>query len=81
MKKMPRKYRRVIDVLRDNFPGSWNYNPKLAIWESFDRKQKCHAIHIGGVNENGEALPGAKYYIYDDDNNQVDHFSWRIMAK
>lgn len=59
-----RKYRRVIDALRQDRPGEWIYLRKTGYWYSPDRQERVVAVHTGGYDFNGEAMPGYSYYVY-----------------
>lgn len=57
------KPRRVIDALRQDFPGDWHYDPSTHCWRSIDRASFCRAVHIPGY--------GVSYHVYRADGTLV----------
>jgi hypothetical protein len=58
--------RRVIDFLRNEYGGKWDYVPQTGSWVCEDGRYVCK-VHSGGFDESGEALPGFTYRLYQPD--------------
>jgi hypothetical protein len=57
---------RVINRLRA-LGGEWTYCQSGFRWKCNDGRYAKH-VHTGGVDINGEAMPGSQIYVYDHGN-------------